>query len=384
MGLCLNGPARLVRSAVMTAIVFGSLSAVSRAQTPARVSLDTVFFADNVEFFSPFRTGETILGSWQRVDVDLDVGRPVSLKLGLYALERDGSSRRSELARPVVALTIGSERQRFVIGTLETTGDDRRRTMGPDVTTPHHLLPALAVETLWFSRAYEAGAQWRVNTERLTQDVWFNYQKLVTAEHRELFDGGVVGKYHASQDFPIAFLYQWHVVHHGGQQFHTGPVSDSFGYGPGLLVERALPVVGKASLEAYALFSYDRPDRQQSDLTTQGHGRFVRLMAEKRNWRAHVLAWQGHTFKHEAGDPNYLSVYPDGTTARGHRDYGEAGLARRFTLTPTVDLEASGRAHLVQRKWGYSYRLLATVHVPLWPGDGRRATPPPAASDSGQ
>jgi hypothetical protein len=227
--------------------------------------------------------------------------------------------------------------------------------------------------------------QWRENTERFTQDVWFDYQRLVTPEHRELFDGGIVGQVQRSPSAPIALLYQWHVVHHGGQQFNTGPVSDSFGYGPGLLLRHALPMVGKASLEAYSLFSYDRPDRHQPDLTRRVKALFVRMAAQKHDWRGHVLGWRGHMFKHEAGDSNYLSAFPDGTNHVDRRDYAEAGLTRLFRPAPTVDLEASGRAHLVQGKWGYSYRLLAIVHVGLWRA-GDPPTPPvppaPPASDA--
>jgi hypothetical protein len=361
--------------ALWTAVALVWLAAAPSAQQPVAVSLDTVFFADNGEFFSPFRTGETILGSWQRVAADIDINKLTKLRLGLYALERDGSERRSELARPVVSLTVGGPRQRFVIGSIET--GDRSLGIGPDRTTPHGLLPPLAVETLWFSRAYEAGVQWRTNTERFTQDVWFDYQKLVTPEHRELFDGGFVGQVQQSASAPIALLYQWHVVHHGGQQFHTGAVSDSFGYGPGVLVRRTLPTVGKASLEVYTLFSYDRPDRQQPDLTRRGKALFVRAAAERNEWRGHLLAWRGHVFKHEAGDSNYLSQYPDGTNEVRRRDYAEAGLAKLFRPAPTVDFEVSGRAHLVQGKWGYSYRLLTVVHLGVWHSNDNAPSPPP-------
>ncbi len=345
-------------------VVVCALTTSLRAQTPVAVSLDSVFFGDNAEFFSPFRTGETILGAWQRLNVDIKVGDKASLKLGLYALERNGSERRTELARPVAALTMGTTRHRFIIGTLET--GDRPAGAGPDRTTPHALLPPLAVETLWFSRAYEAGVQWKTNTEKFTQDVWFDYQQVITAEHRELFDGGIVGRYQRSATEPIALVYQFHVVHHGGQQFDVGPVSDSFGYGPGILVRHQMPRIGAASLELYTLFSHDRPDRQQPALTIRGKALLVRAAAERDNWRGHVLAWKGKDFKHEAGDPNYLSQLPDGTNFHDGRNYVELGLTRLFKVAPTIDFEASGRAHVVQGKWGYSYRLLGTLHLDIW------------------
>lgn len=363
------------QKALWTVLAVVWLAAAPSAQQPVTVSVDTVLYGDNGEFFSPFRTGETILGSWQRIAADFEISNRAILKLGLYALERDGSERRSELARPVVSLTLGTPRQHFIIGTIEPGG--RGRSIGPDLTTPHGLLPPLAVETLWFSRAYEAGVQWRANTERFTQDVWFDYQKWVTAEHRELFDGGIVGQVQQSASAPIALLYQFHVVHHGGQQTHVGPVSDSFGYGPGVLVRRMLPAIGKASLEVYTLFSYDRPDRQQPDLTREGKALFVRAAAERHDWRGHVLAWRGQMFKHEAGDPNYLSHYPDGTNEIRRRDYAETGLTKLFRPAPTVDFEASGRAHLVQGKWGYSYRLMTVVHLGVWHSNETKPSPPP-------
>jgi len=83
-----------------------------------------------------------------------------------------------------------------------------------------------------------------------------------------------------------------------------------------------------------------------------------------------------------AGDPNYLSEYPNGADAVGRRDYAEAGLTRRFRPTPTLDLEVSGRAHLVQAKWGYSYRVMAVVHVPLWTRDQLPPPPLPITDDT--
>ena len=169
---CRRTPLRILRSAhtrdiltqttwrqkaLWTGVVVWCVTAGLSAQTPVTVVLDSVFLGDNTERFGRFRTAETILGSWQRLDADIEVSDRATLKLGVYALERDGAERRTELARPVASLTMGTKRQRFVIGTIET--GDRPSGIGPDRTTPHGLLPPLAVETLWFSRAYEAGLQ---------------------------------------------------------------------------------------------------------------------------------------------------------------------------------------------------------------------------------
>jgi hypothetical protein len=338
------------------------------AQVPISVCVDAVFIADNTEFFSEFRRGETLLGSWQRAYVDIETGERATLRVGAFGIERDGAERRFDIARPVAALLLGTPRHRLTIGTLET--DQGRVGIGPDRTTPHGLLPPLAGETQWFTRGYEAGLQWRESTERVAHDLWFNYQRIVTPEHREKFDSGFTGRLQTSGTAPVAFLYQFHVVHHGGQQFENGAVADSFGYGPGVLLRVGTEDV-KGSLETYGLLSYDRPDRADRDRDERGKGLFVRGAVEFADWRVHAIGWRADRFKHEDGDLNYLSQLAGGTTYSGRRKYEEAGVAKLIRASPAVSFELSGRVHWLQGKSAYSYRMLGAVHMGVW----RRATP---------
>ena len=333
------------------------------AQVPITVTVDAVFIGDNTEFFNEFNKGETLFGSWQRAYADIEASNRATLRVGVFGLQRSGADERYDLARPVAALLLGTPRHRFTIGTLET--GQGRVGIGPDRTTPHGLLPPLAAETQWFTRAYEAGVQWRENTQYATHDLWFNYQRITTAEHREKFDSGFTGRLQTSETSPVALLYQFHVVHHGGQQFEAGAVSDSFGFGPGVLLRGTVRDV-KASVEAYGLRSYDRPDRARRERDESGKGLFLRGAAEYRDWRAHAIGWLADRFKHEDGEPNYLSQQPDGTTYTDTRQYAEFGFAKLIEAAPTVSFEFSGRAHWVQGKWGYSYRLLGVVHVDVW------------------
>jgi hypothetical protein len=342
-------------------------AAPAAAQVPITVYVDAVFIADNTEFFSAFRRGETLLGSWQRAYVDIETGERATLRVGAYGIQRDGAERRFDVARPVAALLLGTPRHRLTIGTLET--DQGRAGIGPDRTTPHGLLPPLAGELQWFTRGYEAGLQWREDTERVAHDLWFNYQRIVTAEHREKFDAGFTGRLQTSKTSPVAFLYQFHVVHHGGQQFENGAVADSFGYGPGVLLRAAVGDV-KGSLETYGLWSYDRPDRAHRDRDERGKGLFARGAIEFADWRVHAIGWRAERFKHEDGDLSYLSQLADGTTYAGRRKYEEAGVAKLIKASPSVSFELSGRVHWLQGKSAYSYRMLGTVHMGVW----RRAT----------
>ena len=346
----------------LAALVF-TLAEPCAAQIPISLHVDPVFYVDNTEFANPFRSGETILGSFQRIFVEIEPSDRAKLQLGLYAMERAGSHSPVDRALPIVSLRLGSPRQQVILGTLRPPSD-HRDAFGPDRMTPHGLLPPLGVETLWFTRAYEAGAQWLTRTERVTHDVWFDYQKLNTPEHREIFDTGVVGR--VTMAGPFALGYQMHIVHHGGEQYASGPVADSFAYGPGLIVERPLAGLDTVSLEAFALAAYDRPDRAAPLRTVAGKGVFVRAAAKKRGWRGHLIVWRGDDFNHEDGDPNYLSKYPSGTRYRGTRDYSEVGLARLFRPAPAVDVEGSVRVHRIEAHFGYSYRVLAIVHLTLW------------------
>ncbi len=330
------------------------------AQVPATLKFDAVFYGDNTEFFNRFRSGETILGWNERLFWDLELSDRAALRLGVYALERLGSESSFDQGLPIISLALGTPRHRFILGTLET-GD---RAVGPDRTTPHGLLPPLAVETLWFTRAYENGVQWRIDGPRLKHDLWFNYQQMNTAAHRELFDGGFVDRLHVNG--PLSVGAQFHIVHHGGQQYASGPVADSLAYGPGVILEGPLAQLRTASVEVYGLRALDRPDRAVPALTIHGSALFVRLAGETGPWRGHASLWRGSDFNHEDGDRNYLSRYADGTQFPGTRDYAEMGLARVFKPAPSVEFEASFRLHRIESEITYSYRMLATIHLNIW------------------
>jgi hypothetical protein len=331
------------------------------AQLPMALHLDSVLYGDNTEFPNRFRRSETILGSFQRVFVEIAPSDRAIFDLGVYALERAGSHAPIDRGLPIVTLSLGTARDRFIFGTLDSP--DHRGGFGPDRTTPHGLLPPLAVETLWFTRSYEAGIQWLVRSDRITHDGWFDFEKLNTPEHREKMNSGGVGRLVLAGPFGVG--YQIHIVHHGGEQYHVGPVADSFAYGAGFTVEGPVAALDLASAEVYAFGSLDRPDRAMPALTTKGRALFTRAAVEKQGWRAHVILWRASDFNHEGGDPNYLSTFSSGSYYRD-REYAEIGISRLVKAAPSVDFEGSFRAHWVQGTYSYSYRMLAIVHLKVW------------------
>jgi hypothetical protein len=329
------------------------------AQEHVSLDTDVLLYGDNTEFRNPFREGETIFGAAARVAANVELNPRVSLALGVFGNQRFGADAAFELVRPVVALSIRGARSAFVFGALPARRADAPA--GPDRMGPHALLPALQRETLAFERAFEPGLQWTFSGARFRQDAWLEWQRLNTAAHRERFDAGLNAQVRAGA--VLAFPFQLHVVHQGGQLFASGPVADSVAAAAGVKVEWTRHAMIRGAVEGYGLVSRDVPDRAIPERSREGTAFFGRAALERNGWRAHLIVWRGRDFIKEEGDQNYLSRRRDGTVYRGTRDYAEIGAARRFQLAPSASLEVSGRFHRIERYYEYSYRVTSTINV---------------------
>jgi hypothetical protein len=223
------------------------------------------------------------------------------------------------------------------------------------------LLPPIQRETLAFDRPYEAGLQWTFDGPRVKHDMWLEWQRLNTAEHRERFDGGFNARIRAAG--PVSIPIQIHIVHEGGQLFSSGPVADSGVISAGMRVDGSPLNLESAAVELIGLASRFVPNRAQDERTRDGGAFFGRAEAVKAGWRVHVIVWRGKNFIKEEGDPNYQSIRRNGEVYRGTRDYAEAGLTRLFRLATGVSLAASGRLHRIEEHYEYSYRVLAVTSL---------------------
>jgi hypothetical protein len=346
-----------MRRALLALLVpIGLTGSPAAAQEATALEAQAVFFGDNTEFSNPFREGETQLGMFGRVFLDLPLGTNVAIRAGAFGRQVFGSDDAFDDVRPVLALVVGDRRSRLVMGTLETV---RTADAGPDRLGPHGLLPPLQRETLAFERPWEAGLQWIVDSGRLRQDLWIHWQRVQTSSHRERFDAGLSSRWEAARGFAVQG--QLHVVHEGGQQFAVGPVRDSLASAIGVIAGGRAGSLERVSLETHVLASRFTPDRATETASRTGIGVFIRLAAEARSWRAHALLARTNDFIKEEGDRHYQSLRRDGTEFRGARDYAEAGLTRSFRLGEHARLEASGRWHRVENDYEYSYRILASV-----------------------
>jgi hypothetical protein len=346
------------RTLLLTLCAIAWSPAIAGGQTYA-IESDVLFYGDNTEFTNPFRSGETILGASGRVLLDVTFNDTVKVRGGIFGSGRFGSHKFLEHAEPAIALELSRGPSRLIFGSLDTVSW-RHDIAGPDLETPHRLLPPLQQETLTFTRGQEMGLQWLVAAPRLDQDAWINWQRLNTASYRERFDAGYRASVGLGSDLRLHG--QWHIVHEGGQQFDHGAVSDSQA---GAVGAEWRPSVGGArvTLEGHAVATQYVPDRERPALTEAGLGIFARAALEQGGWRTHLIVWRGRDTVKAEGDPNYLALLRDGTMFRNVRDYAEFGIARQFQPAPGVQVLAAFRLHRIESHYEYSYRIVGRVHL---------------------
>ena len=358
--------ARLLSLACLPLLACLLSPAPVRAQDPpdaepwraATLDLDFLLYADNTEFFNPFRDGETLFGAAGALAVDLPLSDYATFRGGVFLNHRFGSEQFAEQSRPVISLSVRSGASTITIGTLDTVPDDGAP--APDLTGPHGLLPPLQVDTLAFTRPYEGGLQWQVESDLIEHDSWIHWQRLNTAAHRERFDAGARGRV-PIRNLPIALGYQVHHTHEGGQLHDTGPVRDSLAGGPGVIIEPPVDGLDALTIDAYVLWSQHIEDRAAPDPSEAGHGVFVRAAGVKNGWRGHFIFWNGCLWLKDEGDLNYGSRLQEGMVIRATRRYREAGVSRIFHEAEGVSLEGALRFHTIEGDFDYSFRILARV-----------------------
>jgi hypothetical protein len=328
---------------------------------PLTLHTRLVFYGDDTEFSNQFRPGETIVGTYALAFLDAAIGDRLIVRAGGFGNWRLGSEQPIDQGHPVLALIVSHGPQQFIFGTLETMRHVRGD--GPDRTGPHGLLPPMQQETLSFTRPYESGLQWTVDSPRYTHDAWMNWQRMNTRVHREIFDTGMATLTRLQP--AVAIRGDVHFYHRGGQQGGVEPVTDSVSAAAG--VELGGPVGDKnhVTLELIALGSRYVPDRQQPQLTMGGFATFLRLSVEHDGWRVHAILWRGNGFVAIEGDPLYGSIRHDGTRWLPLRDYAEVGASRKFILAENAFLETSLRLHRAEDNYEISFRILGVANLKM-------------------
>jgi hypothetical protein len=318
------------------------------------------FYGDNTEFFTPFRTGETILGAQFSTFLDIAPSRHTRVQAGVFGDLRFGSEEFLDPVKPILSFRYETPATLGVLGTLETVNR-------------HGYLEPLEVTTLEFTRPIEYGAQLIQRRRSWDMDLFLDWQGLNTPDSREVFNYGLVLRGHPVR--PLTLEFQFHGLHHGGQLFTAGvPVTNNTNSAIGARLEHPLGVLGQSSLSAFYLSSKGHIDPNvPAGRPDRGHGTYLRGSVMPAGYvEVFGIYWMGRDFHTDEGDANYNSAGVADTFYRSRRRYFELGVARRTRIDSRVELDAEFRLHrtdedvseaLFDSKWEYSYRLL--IRLPL-------------------
>lgn len=337
-----------------------AVSPVAAQQLTWRTRAD--FFADNTEFFTPYRVGETIFGARLRSWLEVEPGERTRVSLGVSADRRWGSGDFADSLKPLLSFRYQGRHSRATLGTL-------------DAENRHGLLDPLMVSTRELVSPVEYGGQWQEKHAWLRSDVWLNWQQLNTPTQREGFEVGAVLSLPLTSALELQGQHLW--SHRGGQLFDAGvPVSNNRVSALGLRLSHRLPELGRVNLSAHQLWSRGHLDPPTDDSRpARGQGTLLRVGVEPRGIaELFLLHWRGRDFAAAAGDANYGSQGHNLDFYRSQRRYTEIGLIRHSRIEADISLDAELRFHRIDQEqsvaffgtpWEISYRLGVTVPLKM-------------------
>lgn len=351
--------------------------AITTAAPPPSIVWRSIFtaYADNTEFFTPYRLGETIIGAQFSTALSI-VPRPgIEVLAGGFGDYRYGSEHFLDQVKPVLSLRFrAADDSRESIGVLGTLITERR----------HGFLEPVQVTTLELTRPIEYGGQWIERRRWMRSDLFLDWQHVLSDKQREVFDyGGVLALTPAPW---LTIEGQVHGVHHGGQAyFGSERVTNNLVTAAGIRLAHALPVLGASELAVFRVHGHGNIDPAAPDSEpSRGFGIYTRGAVTPWRWtQLFGIYWRARDFLSAEGDRNYSS---EGITYaryyRSPRTYIELGVARRVPISHGFALDTELRFHRMDHQtstdpifgktWEYSYRLVARVPVDMMLGGPKR------------
>ncbi len=317
------------------------------------------FYGDNTEFFNPYRTGETILGGQFQTWLSIEPGRRTEVIAGVFGDHRSGDDSFLDPVKPLLGFRYHTDHSLGALGTLVT--ENR-----------HGYLEPLEVTTLEFTRPIEYGIQWRERRGWLDGELYLNWQHLNTPDSREIFDYGLNLAVRPIRQ--VSLEYQSHGLHHGGQLYDVGPVTNNFASGIGLGLTERFRWIDSTSLRLFYLHSHGNIDSiVPAGRPDQGHGTYLRLGITPGNWcDLWMIQWWGKDYLAQEGDNNYNSVGSDPSYYKSDRRYQEYGFGKSVLIDHAVTARGELRFHRIDdlssisigtSKWEYSYRITAVIPI---------------------
>ncbi|MEO8030186.1 MAG: hypothetical protein ABI765_05020 [Gemmatimonadota bacterium] len=277
---------------------------------------------------------------------------------GVFGDHRSGGDKFLDPVKPLLGFRYHTEHSLGAMGTLVT--EDR-----------HGYLEPLEVTTLEFTRPVEYGLQWRERRHWIDGEFFINWQRINSATSREIFDYGLLLAVRPIHH--LSLEYQAHGLHHGGQLFDVGAVTNNFSSGIGVGLAARFRYVDSTSLRLFYLHSHGNVDSTIAGRPDQGHGTWLRLGITPGGWAdLWMIQWWGRDYLAQDGDNNYNSVGHDPSFYKSERRYQEFGFGKSVDIDGAVTARGEFRLHRIDNlhsisigtsQWEYSYRI--TAYVPF-------------------
>ena len=344
---------------VLVVLACGLARPISAQRLDAHIR--AALYADNTEFFTPYRVGETILGGQASGWLAAHYGTASELRVGLFADHRSGSADFTDSLKPILAFRHETAHSLGVLGTLETV--DR-----------HGLLEPVMVTTRELTTPIEYRGQWIENRGAFHGEAWINWQKLNLPGQREQFELGTVFRVGVTPRLQLDAQHLWY--HRGGQLYNPTPVTNNHVIAVGATLHDSLGTLGHSYVAAWQLWSSGHIDPDYpAGRPDKGHGTYLRAGITPWNW-AEVFAihWIGQDFSGDAGDNNYNSTGFDPSFYQPHRIYTEIGMIRRTPVGDGVTFDAEFRFHNIDNlksvaffntHWEISYRVVIRAPIDI-------------------
>lgn len=341
-----SGRPRAAGRLPLAAVVAAAAVTASAVAQEVHWKSDAVFYGDNTEFFTPYRVGETILGTWITSSLLVTTGPRTEVSGGVYANLRSGEGG-DNVVKPTFTFRYHTDTTQWILGAMEPVNR-------------HGYLEPLEVTTLELTRPVEYGFEWIETRRGFSADAYLDWQHLNTPNSREIFDYGVLVRGDLAGWLSVEV--QQHGLHHGGQLYDVGPVTNNDVAAIGARVHGELPVAGESSFAAFRLTSSGKADPSGVGPTIRGNGTYLRgSIAPAGFVEVFGIWWKGRDFISAEGDHNYGSVGSDPGLYRQDRSYQELGVAWRKTIESHVNVDLEARLHRIDGKVEYSYRFVARV-----------------------
>jgi hypothetical protein len=266
------------------------------------LSISSINFVRNNEYFNPITEGYTLLGFFFRPQLVYTPTQKVTLRAGTHLLKYWGTEKFSQV-KPLFSVSLNlTKSTTLTLGSL--SGSDKHRFYDPHFSD----------EGL-YNEYSEDGFQLATTKKHIFNDMWLNWENFIFKgdSTREIIAFGESFIYTSSQitdfmNFEIPLQLQ--LKHFGGQiSNYPEPVETFFNIAAGLKInfKTAGERFGKASIEYQQFINREFNGEAKSGISS-GYASWARLTYTYKTISAGGSYWRSHDFYAPNGNPIFSSI----------------------------------------------------------------------------